>query len=141
MTRQVSAMICDEGVMMPRRAREGDAAYDIYAPHRLVLNNRWQTVDLGFRFEEGDIPPGWAALVITRSSTGAKDGLHIRNVPGLIDSGYRQNIKATLSMDGQEKVYEKDDRILQFIIIPVGVIPNEIPPEGTRTGGYGSTGV
>ena len=133
-------MICDEGVMMPRRARMGDAGYDIYAPHRLVLNNRWQTVDLGFRFEDGDIPEGYVALVVPRSSTGAKHGLHIRNTIGIIDSNYRENVLATLSVDGQEMIYEKDDRILQFVLVPFGTMPWEIPPQGKREGGYGSTG-
>ena len=134
-------MIADNPEYMPRRAKFGDAGYDIYAPCRMVLNStQWQTFDLGFRFEEGDIPTGWCAMVMVRSSTGARDGLHLRNVPGLIDSGYRQNVKATLQVDGSEVVYEPGDRILQFIIVPCAIIPNEIPPEGARDGGYGSTG-
>lgn len=133
-------MICDDGVMTPRRAKTGDAGYDIYAPKRMVLCRAWQTFDLGFRFEPGDIPYGCVALVVPRSSTGAKDGLHIRNTVGVIDSGYRDNVLATLSVDGDEVVYEKGDRILQFVLVPFAVMPDEIPPTERREGGYGSTG-
>lgn len=134
-------MISENPKYVPRRAKEGDAGYDIYAPHRMVLNcTQWQTFDLEFRFEEGDIPEGYVALVMPRSSTGSKHGLHLRNTVGVIDSGYRNNVLATLKVDGDEVVYEPGDRILQFVLVPFGIIRGEIPPEGKRDGGYGSTG-
>lgn len=133
-------MICDEGVSMPRRATKDSAGYDVYAPMRMVLNTRWQTFDMGFRFEPGDIPEGCVALMVTRSSTGAKHGVHIRNPVGVIDHGYYQNVRATLSVDESERVYERGERVLQFIIVPFITMKGEIPPEDERNGGYGSTG-
>lgn len=134
-------MICDEGVMMPRRATKGSAGYDVYAPKRIVLNaSEWQVVDLGFRFEPGDIPESFAAFLMVRSSVGAKKGVHMRNAVGLIDSDYHENVMATLKTDREEAVFEKGDRILQFYISPVHRIEGEIEPTETRISGYGSTG-
>lgn len=133
-------MICDEGVKMPRRATIGSAGYDIFAPKRLVLNcTEWTPVDLGFRFEPGDVPPGWCVKVMVRSSMGNKKGLHLRNAEGLIDSDYYLNLRATLQSDTEEIVIEKDQAFLQFVLLPHGYIPNEIEPMATRTGGEGST--
>jgi len=134
-------MRCDEGIEMPRRATKGSAGYDVYAPKRIVLNRtEWEDIDLGFAFEEGDIPPGHVALMQVRSSVGAKKGVHLRNGLGIIDSDYRDNVRAMLGCDGMEAVMEKGDRILQFIIVPFAVMPGEIEPTAERNGGVGSTG-
>lgn len=126
---------------MPRRATHGSAGYDVYAPKRIVLNGtEWQTVDLGFRFEPGDMKDSQGALMIVRSSTGNKKGVHLRTGASWIDSDYYHNVVATMRTDGDEAVFEKGDRILQFIVLDTGRIPNEIPPETERNGGVGSTG-
>lgn len=134
-------MKADKQGMLPRRAKKGDAGYDIFAPKRMVVTRQWQTFDLGFRFEEGDIPEGYVAIVAPRSSTGSKMGLHLRNTIGIIDSGYRDNVLATMAVDGDEAVFEEGSRPLQFILVPCGVIKGEIPPEEERAGGYGSSGL
>ena len=140
-SRMLDIMICDDGVEMPRRATKGSAGYDICAPVRLVLNRtEWTAVDLGFRFEEGDIPEGHVALVQVRSSLGMKKGVHLRNGFGIIDSDYRDNVRASLSSDKDEVILNKGDRILQFIIVPFATMPGEIPPSEERSGGIGSTG-
>lgn len=134
-------MISDNEVNKPRRATTGSAGYDVFAPRRTVLNEtEWETVDLGFRFEKGDIPEGHVALMMVRSSVGAKKGVHLRNAIGVIDSDYLENVKATLKTDVEEVVFEKGDRILQFLIVPFVTIENEEKPTDTRVSGYGSTG-
>ena len=134
-------MKCDECTQLPRRATVDSAGYDVYAPERLVLNStEWANVDLGFRFEPGDIPPGHVALMAVRSSVGAKKGVHLRNAIGVIDADFYENVLATLKTDWDEVVFEKGDRILQFIIVPFVTIKGEIEPTATRTSGYGSTG-
>lgn len=134
-------MICEEGVEMPRRATVDSSGYDVYAPFDLVVSTRARTVDLGFRFEEGDLAKHTCAILMPRSSTGNKKGLHIRGTIGLIDSGYRDNVLATLMTDEGTVRFKKGERILQFFIVNTGIIPNEIVPSKERKGGYGSTGV
>ena len=134
-------MICDEGMEMPRRMTKDSAGYDIFAPCDMVLTTRPKTFDLGFRFEEGDMPRQACAIMVPRSSTGNKKGLHIRGTLGIIDSGYRNNVLVTLKVDEGKVAFKKGDRILQFFIVPVLTIPKEIEPQEKRKGGYGSTGV
>ena len=134
-------MIASDPRFMPRRATKGSAGYDVYAPKRIVLNEtEWQTVDLGFRFEPGDIPEGHVALMEVRSSVGAKKGVHLRNALGIIDADYYENVRATMKTDWGEAVLEQGDRILQFIIVPFVTMRSEIEPVTVRTSGYGSTG-
>ena len=134
-------MICDDGVKLPRRATDESSGYDIYAPRDMMVTTRPQTFDLGFRFEYGDLARNSCAILMPRSSTGNKQGLHIRGTIGLIDSDYHDNVLATLVADEGCIGYRKDDRILQFFIINTGILPNEIVPTDKRSGGYGSTGV
>ena len=134
-------MISDNPEYIPRRATIGSAGYDVYAQKRIVLNGtEWQTVDMGFRFEEGDIPSGCVAILTVRSSAGSKKGVHMRNTIGIIDSDYHENVLATMKTDGEEAVFEAGDRILQFIIVPFMTVKGEIEPKAARTSGYGSTG-
>ena len=134
-------MLVDEGVMMPRRATTGSAGYDIFAPKRIVLNStEWQSVDLGFRFEPGDMGKNVFAHLVVRSSSGNKKGVHLRTGCSVIDSDYYLNVRATMKTDGDEVVFEKGDRILQFILIKHELIPNEVVPVDERVAGEGSTG-
>lgn len=135
------AMIADNEELIPRRATTGSAGYDIFAPGRIVLNStEWQSVDLGFRFEPGDMGKNVFAHLVVRSSTGNKKGVHLRTGCSVIDSDYYLNVTATMKSDGDEVVFEKGDRILQFILVKHELIPNEIVPEDKRIAGEGSTG-
>ena len=131
-----------EGVEAPRRKTIGSCGYDIYCPCDCVIYHNPTTLDLGILMEPGDIPEGHFAMLVPRSSTGAKEGLHLRNSIGIIDSSYTMDtIKATLYVDSNTpKIFFKNSRILQMIIVPYGIIASEIPPSEERTGGYGSTG-
>ena len=80
------------------------------------------------------IPPGHGGLVIPRSGLAARHGLSVVNGPGLIDSGYRGEIKVILVNLGTETfAFDRGERIAQLMIVPV--------PESARgLGGFGSTG-
>ena len=131
-----------KGVELPRRKTLGSAGYDIFCPGNITVMEEPQTIDLGILMEPGDIPDGYVGIIVPRSSTGAMDGLHLRNTIGVIDSSYTMDtIKATLYVDHDFAFYHTNDRILQMVLVPYGVIPNEIVPTDERKGGYGSTGV
>ena len=125
---------------MPRRATRNSAGYDVYAMQDMVVTTRPKTFDLGFRFEDGDMPAMAGALLMPRSSTGNNKGLHLRGTLGLIDSDYRENVRATLCVDEGTAVFKRGDRILQFFIVSTLRVPGEIEPIEERNGGYGSTG-
>ena len=130
-----------EGVNLPRLATVGSCGYDVFCPRTIEVTREPVTIDLGILMEAGDIQEGCFAMLLPRSSTGAKAGLHLRNSMGIIDSSYTMDtIKATLYVDAEHKVFFENDRILQMVIVPYAVIQSEIPPVEERKGGYGSTG-
>ena len=93
------------------------------------------------------IPEGYVMKMYVRSSTGIKKHLCLANGTGIIDSGYRDEIKMALHNFGDEEVTIEDgDRICQFIILPFPKIELETTKDdddfrnGDRGGGIGSTG-
>lgn len=155
-----------EGVELPMRKTKGSCGYDIHAPRDMIVTDVAVTVDTGILMEPGDIPSGFCALIVPRSSTGSK-GLHLRNTVGVIDSDYTMDtIKATIYCDqhiegvkntpvGDNNLktslveeptenfirVRKNDRILQMVLVPFGIITSEVSPKDIREGGYGSTGI
>jgi dUTP pyrophosphatase len=91
------------------------------------------------------IPDGFAGLVVPRSGLAARNGISVVNGPGLVDSGYRGEIKVVL-VNLSSEVFEiaRGDRIAQFVVIPIAVqefVTVEKLPESRRgSGGFGSTG-
>jgi len=129
-----------EGISIPKRARIGDCGYDVFLPFEVTFKaGEYQTIDLGVKIEEGDIGRNNYIMVVPRSSMGMKYGLKLRNTLGIIDSGYRDSIKASLCTD-VDVTLTKNTRILQMIVTTFGLIAHEIPPNDTRNGGVGSTG-
>ena len=99
-------------------------------------------VGLGFA---AAVPPGHVALLLPRSSSGAKFGLELNNTCGVIDSDYRGEWKAKLrTKDGSIYSWAKDERVLQFLVVPVPVIVLEevstLDETVRGTGGFGSSG-
>lgn len=91
------------------------------------------------------IPEGHAGLVVPRSGLAARHGIGIVNAPGLIDAGYRGEIKVLLVNHGDEPVsLEAGERIAQLVIVPVAladfVAVDELPESVRGDGGFGSTG-
>ena len=131
-------------IPLPMRARKGDAGYDFFLPCSLTLKKGQRVmVDTGIIMEEGDIPEGYVMLLFPRSSSGSEYGLALANSVGVIDSHYRDTIKAKLwlndpSVDGLRM--SEGFRFMQGVLVPYGIIPSEIPPEEERNGGFGSTG-
>ncbi len=93
------------------------------------------------------IPEGYAGLLIPRSGLAARQGISLVNAPGLIDSGYRGEIKVPLiNLDPTETFnYEKGERIAQLVIIatPSITLHNiyELPESSRGAQGFGSSGL
>lgn len=129
---------------LPSRAHEGDAGLDLYAaePAHLGPGERW-SVGTGVAVE---IPTGHAGLVLPRSGLAREHGIALVNGPGLIDSGYRGEVRVLLLNTDPAEVYRvrAGDRIAQLLVTPIAVAePVEteaLAESGRGEGGFGSSG-
>jgi dUTP pyrophosphatase len=129
---------------LPTRAHEGDAGLDLYANEAAHLGpgERWG-VGTGIAIE---IPDGHAGLVLPRSGLAKKHGIALINSPGLIDSGYRGEVRVLLLNTDPAETFRVDpgDRIAQLVIAPISLaepVAVEALAESTRgDGGFGSSG-
>ena len=142
---QVSVKKIDEELSLPKYAHSGDAAFDLMSSIDVDIKPLHRaTVPCGFAIE---IPCGYAGLVIPRSGLAANHGITVLNSPGLIDSGYRGEIKVILYNSDPESTYsiKRGHRIAQmalFAIQDVYLLENEDLSESERSeGGFGSSGV
>ncbi len=134
-----------DDAVVPSRAYSGDAGLDLASCERVELGpGERATVPTGLAVA---IPEGYAGFVQPRSGLAAKHGITIVNAPGLIDSGYRGELRVTLlNTDSRELfVVEPGMRIAQLVVVPVpGVEPAEVDelPESERgVRGFGSSSV
>jgi dUTP pyrophosphatase len=129
---------------VPTRAHEGDAGLDLYAVEPATLEpGERATVATGVAVE---IPEGHAGLVLPRSGLAARHGIALVNAPGLIDSGYRGELRILLLNTDRERAFEiaPGDRIAQLLLTPVAsaevVEHAELEASLRGDGGFGSTG-
>jgi dUTP pyrophosphatase len=134
----------DPGLPLPAYAREGDAGLDLHAADTVTLPpGARAAVGTGIAVA---IPAGFAGFVVPRSGLALRHGLSLVNTPGLIDAGYRGEIRVLLvNHDLANTVtIPRGDRIAQLVIQPVeavNLVEVATLPESTRgTGGFGSTG-
>lgn len=135
----------DPDVPVPARAHEHDAGYDLHAAEDAVLEPGGGRCAVATGVAVA-IPPGYAGFVQPRSGLALRHGVTCLNTPGLIDAGYRDEIKVILvNLDPTEK-YEvhRGDRIAQLVIQRVEDVEwrevDELPDSVRGTGGFGSTG-
>src|SRR5215472_17406813 len=118
---QFSVQILKEDAQIPSRAHEGDAGLDLYASETAHLGpgERW-SVGTGIAVE---IPAGHAGLVLPRSGLAREHGIALVNSPGLIDAGYRGEIRVLLlNTDPAETVrIEAGARIAQLVVTPIAL--------------------
>lgn len=131
-----------DDVIMPTKGSAHSAAFDIYMPEPGVATGWPRKWPLGFATA---IPNGYVALMLPRSSTGSKSGLELNNTCGVIDSDYRGEWAAVIrTKDGLEYSWKRDDRLLQFLIVPVAILTLEevdsLDETERGTGGFGSSG-
>lgn len=130
-------------VQDPTRAHDTDAGLDLYIPEGqtcLVRRGAVYTIDLGVRIA---IPDGYYGQLVLRSSAGAK-GLTIPHGAGVVDSGYRGNVKVLVAALAEPVLVAARDRICQLIIhkLPAVEYESGIVTDDTDRGqgGFGSTG-
>jgi len=134
----------DQRAVVPTRAYPGDAGLDLYALEGAVLApGQRATLRTGIAVE---IPPGQAGLVLPRSGLAARHGLALVNAPGLIDSGYRGELKVLLLNTDPSIAFElaPGDRIAQLVLVRIETpTPVEVDALAwTERGmdGFGSSG-
>ena len=133
----------DAALPLPDYAREDDAGLDLYTAETVTLAPGARVlVGTGIALA---IPPGFAGFVLPRSGLALRHGLTLLNTPGLIDAGYRGEVKVLLINHGQEPVtVSRGDRIAQLVIQRVEHVAltpvSELAPSARGAGGFGSTG-
>jgi len=128
---------------VPARAYRGDAGLDLAACERVELApGERALVGTGLAVA---IPDGYAGFVQPRSGLASAHGISIVNTPGLVDSGYRGELRVTLlNTDRHEAfVVEPGMRIAQLVVLPVPELEllevDELPESERGARGFGST--
>lgn len=135
----------DPELPLPAYAHPGDAGADLVAREdaHLAAGGGRALVPTGIAIA---IPAGWAGFVQPRSGLALRHGVTVLNSPGLIDAGYRDELKVVLvnTDPAQDYVVHRGDRIAQLVLRPVASASfepvDELPESHRATGGFGSTG-
>jgi dUTP pyrophosphatase len=132
-----------EDAVVPARAYPGDAGLDLAACERVELGpGERALVGTGLAIA---IPDGYAGYVQPRSGLAAKHGITIVNTPGLVDSGYRGELRVILhNTDARETfVVEPGMRIAQLVLLEIPavdpVVVDELPGSERGERGFGSS--
>jgi dUTP pyrophosphatase len=146
--RKLEVKILDERIrgMLPHYATAGAAGLDLRAclDKALVLDpGDSQLVPTGIAIHVGD--PGYAAMILPRSGLGAKSGIVLGNLVGLIDSDYQGPLMVSLWNRGKGAfTIQPMDRIAQLVVVPVAqvefAVVEEFAASERGAGGFGSTG-
>jgi len=130
--------------VIPSRAFAGDAGLDLAACERVELRpGERALVGTGLAVA---IPNGYAGFVQPRSGLAARHGISIVNTPGLVDAGYRGELKvALLNTDIRDSfVVEPGMRIAQLVVLPIPAVQpvevDELPASDRGADGFGSSG-
>jgi dUTP pyrophosphatase len=134
-----------DDAVLPGRAYAGDAGLDLAACDRIELPpGERATVGTGLAVA---IPEGYAGFVQPRSGLAMRHGITIVNTPGLVDAGYRGELRVVLlNTDARDPfVVEPGMRIAQLVIVPVAAVDplvvDELPPSERGVRGFGSSAV
>src|SRR3954464_9100740 len=146
--RKLQVKILDERMrgMLPHYATPGAAGLDLRAcmEKELVLKaGESQLVSSGIAIHVGD--PGYAAVILPRSGLGAKNGIVLGNLVGLIDSDYQGPLMISVWNRGKAPfTLQPLDRIAQLVVVPVVQVEFDLVEEfqasSRGAGGFGSTG-
>lgn len=140
----IPVQVLDPELPFPRYAHDGDAAIDLYARKSVdITPGRRFIMPTGLAVA---IPPGYVGIVCPRSGLAAREGLSVINAPGVIDSGYRGEVRAALVNHDPHTIIGilRGERIAQLMILPIPPVlwrsVDELPTSGRGEGGFGSTG-
>jgi dUTP pyrophosphatase len=136
----------DPDLPLPSYARAGDAGADLVAREAATLQRGGGRALIATGIALA-IPEGYAGFVQPRSGLALRHGVTCLNTPGLIDSGYRDELRVLLVNTDPDHDYEvaRGDRIAQLVVQAVEhvafVAVDDLPPSDRGTGGFGHTGV
>jgi len=131
----------DSEAIIPNYANEDDAGLDLYSAENFILKSgQRRAIETGIKME---IPEGYVGLVWDKSGLAVNDG--IKTTAGVVDSGYRGEIKIVLiNLSNQDFEIKKGQKIAQMLIQKVEHPKIEIveflSESGRGEGGFGSTG-
>ncbi len=142
---EVPLLRLDADLPVPSCARPGDAGVDLFAREGVVLDpgGGRALVPTGIAVA---LPAGYAGLVLPRSGLALRHGVTCLNTPGLVDSGYRGELKVLLvnTDPTQHHEVERGDRIAQFVVVSVPVLRfyevGSLDDTERGVGGFGHTG-
>jgi dUTP diphosphatase len=146
--RKLAVKILDERIrsMLPKYASPGAAGLDLRAcinSELLLQPGESQLISSGIAIHVGD--PGYAAVILPRSGLGAKNGIVLGNLVGLIDSDYQGPLMVSVWNRGQAAfTIQPMDRIAQLVVVPVQQVEFKVVEDFAASsrgaGGFGSTG-
>lgn len=135
----------DRRAVRPARAHDDDAGLDLCALDDVLLGpGERASVPTGIAVE---IPAGHAGLVLPRSGLALRHGIALVNAPGLIDPGYRGELRVLLLNTDRSDTFQvtAGDRIAQLLVIRAEIASVAAADELSETergaGGFGSSGV
>ncbi|MFN2611451.1 MAG: dUTP diphosphatase [Actinomycetota bacterium] len=144
MTLEVLVKRIDQGLAMPRYAHAFDAGLDLFAACDVSMKPFERAlIATGISVA---IPAGYAGYVQPRSGLAISEGLGILNSPGLIDAGYRAEIKViAINLDPNRVIdVKRGDKIAQLMILAVPEVAlrevESLPSSERGQSGFGSTG-
>lgn len=142
---EVQLVRLDPDIPIPSYARSGDAGADLYATAGVVLEAGGGRALVGTGVAVA-IPSGWAGFVQPRSGLALRHGVTCLNSPGLIDSGYRDELRVLLVNTDPHEPYRirRGDRIAQLVVQQVAhcsFVPTDFLDASERgDGGFGHSG-
>lgn len=144
---EVPLVKLDPDLPVPGYAHEGDAGADLHAREDVTIAPRGgrALVPTGVAIA---LPPGHAGFVVPRSGLALRHGVTCLNTPGLIDAGYRDELRVVLVNTDPDEPYQvrRGDRIAQLVVQAVEeakfveVTDGELPESARGLGGFGHTG-
>ena len=136
--------LLQEGAKPPIRAHDDDAGFDLHAAEAACLEpGERVSVGTGVALE---VPSGWAGLLLPRSGLAARHGIALVNAPGLIDPGYRGEVRVLLLNTDRAEAFEIEpgDRVAQLVLVrfeaPRLERVDSLAVTARGEGGFGSTG-
>jgi len=142
---KLKIQILDKEIPCPKYAHEGDAGLDLCSAINTTLKPfERKLIPTGIKIA---LPGGYAGFVQPRSGLAINYGITLLNTPGLIDSGYRGEIKVILINLDPKNIFEikKGDKICQLVILKVEnatlIYQEELDKSDRGERGFGSTGI
>lgn len=137
-------MICKNVNLQPQQAISGDAGFDLKANEETIINiGETAVISTGITLE---LPEGTVGLLCSKSGLAMRNGIIVLNAPGIIDSGYRGEVKAILKNLGTQKYKVKlYSKVAQLVILryidAMFQVQNDLSLTDRGDNGFGSTGV